>query len=138
MHYKSPVALLGLLVLRIAVKFSNPKPPLPTGVSDFERRASHVVHTVLYALPAIMVIGWADVNLGGHTVRWAGIDMPQVFLALEEPIEETVTELTETLQMWLAYTMLGLVVVHVAAAFKHRWFDGHDVIYRMSFGRRWD
>ena len=30
--------------------------------------------------------------------------------------------------------MLAVALGHVAAAFKHRWIDGHDVIRRMTFG----
>jgi len=30
--------------------------------------------------------------------------------------------------------MLAVAAGHVAAAFKHRWLDGHDVIRRMTFG----
>ena len=36
--------------------------------------------------------------------------------------------------MWLAYTTLAVAAGHVAAAYKHRWIDGHDVIRRMTFG----
>ena len=31
--------------------------------------------------------------------------------------------------------MLAVAVDHVAAAFKHRWIDGHDVIRRMDLRR---
>ena len=40
--------------------------------------------------------------------------------------------------MWLAYAMLGVAAVHVAAVAKHRWIDRHDVLRRMTFGRRGD
>lgn len=113
-HCTGGVTLLALLVVCGAVRFANRPPPLPVGLSDLEQLASRGVHTVLYALPAmIMVIGWAGVNLGGHTMRWVGLDMPRVFPVLEAPFEETLIELTETLHMWFAYTMLAL---HAAAA----------------------
>ena len=32
--------------------------------------------------------------------------------------------------------MLAVAAGHAAAAFKHRWIDGHDVIHRMIFGGR--
>ena len=49
---------------------------------------------------------------------------------------EALQDLAEDVHMWLAYGMLAVAAGHVAAAFKHRWFDGHDVIRRMTFGGR--
>ena len=43
-------------------------------------------------------------------------------------------DLSEDVHMWLAYGMLAVAAGHVAAALKHRWIDGHDVIRRMTFG----
>ena len=39
---------------------------------------------------------------------------------------------TAFLHKWIAYTMLALAVVHVAAVVKHR-IEGHDVLGRMTF-----
>ena len=49
---------------------------------------------------------------------------------------EDLQDLSEDLHMWLAYGMLAVAAGHVAAAFKHRWFDDHDVVRRMTFGGR--
>ena len=127
-------ALFGLLLLHIAVRRKHRPPPLPAAIPDIERGAAWLAHVALYLLPvAIVTLGWADVNLGGHTVRWFGFDMPAVFAPLAEPLEEVVTAWTETLHMWFTYTMLGVIVAHVAGAIKHR-LDGRDVLYRMTFG----
>ena len=42
----------------------------------------------------------------------------------------------QALPEWAAYGMLAAAAGHFAAAFKPRWFDGHDVIRRMTFGGR--
>ena len=134
-HYTTGVTLLVLLALRVAVRLTHTPPHLLDGIRPLEANAARVAHIALYVLPAaILGLGWADVNLGGHTVRWFGFDLPAVFSPLPEPLEEVVTEWTETLHMWFAYTMLGVAVVHVAGAVKHL-FDGHDVLYRMTLGR---
>ena len=56
--------------------------------------------------------------------------MPNVFPETGEAFQD----LSAEVHMWLAYTMLAVAVGHVAAAFKHRWIEGHDVIRRMTFG----
>ena len=58
--------------------------------------------------------------------------MPTVFPETGEDLQV----LAEDVHQWLAYTMLVVAAGHVAAAFKHRWLDGHDVIRRMTFGDR--
>jgi cytochrome b561 len=61
--------------------------------------------------------------------------MPKVFPTMEMWGAINVEDLADTLHTYLAYLMLAVAVVHVAAVVKHRWFDGHDVLGRMGFGR---
>lgn len=132
LHFTSGVTLLVLLALRVAVRLTHTPPPLPAGIRPLEALGAHVAHYALYLLPAIIIaIGYAETNISGHAVRWFGIAMLLVFPALEEPSGEVVVGWLETLHMWFAYTMLGVVVVHVAGAVKHL-LDGHDVLYRMT------
>ena len=133
LHISTGVTLLGLLALRVAVRVVNRPPPLPSGISELERKVAHVGHAVLYALPALVIAaGWAETNFGGHTVKWFGVAMPRVFPETGEDLQILSTDV----HMWLAYTMLAVAAGHVAAAFKHRWIDGHDVIRRMTIGGR--
>lgn len=128
LHISVGVTLLILLVMRMGVRRSNPPPALPSGISRLERIGAHVGHLALYGLPAIVIVlGWAETNFGGYTVQWFGLAMPAVFPETGEPLQA----LAETLHRWFAYIMLAVAVVHVAAALKHRWVDGHDVLGRM-------
>ncbi len=132
LHISVGVTLLALLVLRIVIRLANPPPPLPDTIRGLERTAAHLGHAALYALPALVIaLGWAETNFGGHTVQWFGIEIPHVF----PETGETLQNLSRNLHRWLAYTMLTVAAIHVAAAYKHRWIDGHDVIRRMTFGR---
>ena len=136
LHISVGVTLLALLLIRIATRLARRPPPLPAEIRGVERTAAHMGHALLYALPAtVMAIGWAEVDLGGHGVEWFGIGMPKVFPTAADP-EAGSAVLAETLHMWLAYTMLAVAVGHVAAAAKHRWWDRHNVMYRISLGRR--
>ena len=131
LHISVGVTLLVLLVLRIAVRLAVRPPPLPDSIQGMERTAAHLGHAVLYALPAMVItVGWAETNFGGHVVQWFGVQMPRVFPETGEYLQD----LSAKVHMWLAYTMLAVAVGHVAAAYKHRWIDGHDVIRRMTIG----
>ena len=133
LHISVGVTLLALLVARIAIRLAYRPPPLPEAIRALERTAAHLGHAALYALPALVIaVGWAETNFGGHTVQWFGVEMPKVFPETGEALQD----LSADVHKWLAYTMLAIAAGHVAAAFKHRWLDGHDVIRRMAFGGR--
>ena len=132
LHISVGVTLLALLVLRIVVRIAKSAPPLPDTIKGIERVAAHLGHFALYAFPLLVIsLGWAETNFGGHTVQWFSIEMPSIFPEAGEFWQDW----SEILHMWMAYTMLVIAVGHVAAAYKHRWIDGHDVIPRMTFGR---
>ena len=133
LHISIGVTLLALLVARVSVRLVYPPPALPDSIRGMERKAAHLGHAALYALPVLVIAaGWAETNFGGHAVRWFGVELPRVFPETGENLQD----LSENVHMWLAYTMLAVAAGHVAAAFKHRWIDGHDVIRRMTFGAR--
>ena len=137
LHISTGVTLVMLLLVRIAVRLANSPPALPETLARWEKIGSHIGHLGLYLLPAaVILMGWAETDFGGHGVEWFGLSMPKVFPTMETLAGVNLETTTATLHKWLAYTMLALAVVHVAAVIKHRWFDGHDVLYRMTFGSR--
>ena len=133
LHVSVGVTLIALLVARVAIRLFYKPPPLPDVIRGLERRAAHLGHAALYALPALVIAaGWAQIDFGGHGVDWFGVEMPRIFPETGEGLQD----LAEDVHLWLAYGMLAVAAGHVAAAFKHRWFGGHDVIRRMTFGGR--
>ena len=128
-HISIGVTFLVLLAVRIALRMKHKPPPLPHGLSEFEHKASHIAHMALYVVPAIvMVAGYAKVNFSGDNVEWFGVSLPRLF----PETGETLQQRTEDLHMIGAVIIVLVVVVHVAAVIKHRWFDGHDVLSRMT------
>ena len=132
LHISIGMSLGCLLIVRIAIRLLFKPPALPDGISPLERRGAHLGHAALYALPAaVILVGWIGMNLAGHGGQWFGVKLPHML-----PEVEAAEDVTEGMHMWLAYIMAGAAVVHVLAALKHRYLDGHDVISRMTFGRR--
>ncbi len=137
LHVSVGVTLLMLLALRIALRLFNTPPPLPQGLAKWERIGSHLGHAGLYVLPAaVIAVGWAETDFGGHGVHWFGVTMPKLFPTMETLWGFNLENVTAEMHELLAYAMLALAVVHVAAVVKHRWIDGHDVLDRMTFGKR--
>ncbi|MEX0318275.1 MAG: cytochrome b [Ruegeria sp.] len=137
LHISIGVTLLALLVLRIAIRMISTPPPLPALMPKWEKIGSHVGHFGLYLLPAaVILVGWAEIDFGGHGAKWFGLSLPKVFPTVKTLWGLNLEDAMESLHRWLAYAMLALTVVHVAAVIKHRWIDGHDVLGRMTFGGR--
>ena len=112
-------------------------PSLPDGFQEFDRIGAQLGHLGLYVLPALtIIVGWAETDFGGHGVEWFGTAMPKLFPTMETWGGINLETTTATTHQWLAYTMLALAVVHVAAVAKHRWMDGHDVLHRMTLRHR--
>ena len=137
LHVSIGVTLLVLLAARIAVRLARPPPPLPAGIRPAERVGARLGHAALYALPAATIaVGWFEVDAGGHGVEWFGVPMPKLFPTLETLAGYEVEDAAEDVHRALAYALLAVALVHVAAVVKHRWIDGHDVLRRMTFGGR--
>lgn len=112
-------------------------PPLPAAISAIEQTGARLGHAALYALPlAIVAAGWAKNDLGGDGVEWFGIAMPKLPATVERTAGEVYEDWARDIHMWLAYLMLADAVAHVAAVGKHRWIDRHDILGRMTIGRR--
>ena len=133
LHVCIGLTLLALLVRRIAARLVHRPLLMPETIGGKERSAGHLGQAALYALPALIsAIGWAETNFAGHAAQWLSAEMMGVFPETGADLQD----LSGDLHMWFAYTMLAFAVGHVAAAFKHRWLGGHDVIRRMALGSR--
>ena len=66
---------------------------------------------------------------------------PVVFLGLFPlpdfvQVSESLSDALKLVHATLAFTLAGLVLVHIAAALKHQWIDNDGLLRRMLPGRR--
>ena len=136
LHMSIGVTLLVLLILRIAIRLRVGAPPLPEALPRRDRTGARIGHVGLYVLPVLIVtLGWASQDFGGDGVDWFGLDLPRIFPARETLAGIKPGDLAAEIHGSLAWTMLALAVIHIAAVAKHRWVDRHDVLHRMTLGR---
>ena len=127
LHKSFGVIAILLLIARLRVRLRTTLPTLPTSLQAWETKLAHWGHRGLYALMIVTpIVGWADSNFHGKPVKLFGLPLPKLFPTIEDI--GTTPGLIHTV---LAYTLLGLVAVHVAAVVKHRYFDKADVLRRM-------
>ncbi len=122
------VTVFGLVVLRLAWRAVHPPPPLPESVPAWQRSAAHALHWALYALMLVIPLaGWLMSSAKGFQTVYLGVlPIPDLL-----PKNEALGERLADVHAWLAYALIALLVVHVAAALKHHFIDRDDVLRRM-------
>ena len=123
------LTVLVLTVLRLMWRMYRPPPPLPGTMTAWERRLAPWGHAALLVLLLAMPIsGWLMSSAGGVSVRWFGmIDLPDLV-----PRDPLMFEMLRTLHHWLAWTLMAVLALHVAAVVHHDLFRRDGIFRRMS------
>lgn len=127
------ITVLMLAVIRATWRLTHTAPPLPGGITRWQRRASQVVHALLYLLIlAIPLSGWLMSSAKGFQTVWFGV------LPLPDLIgkDKALGELLAGVHTTLNFTLLALVILHVAGALKHHFVERQPFLQRMGWARR--
>lgn len=120
-HKSFGMLILFLVVARLVIRSRAAVPPLPSALSRFESRAATVMHGALYVLMIIVPLsGYAmsSVYTQSDGVNFFGTLIPEWI-----PKDDAWFRPLFDLHRALAFTLLGLLVIHVAGALKHRFVD---------------
>jgi len=113
---------------RLFWRLTHPAPALPATVPIWQRRAAALSHALLYALLFVIPLsGWLMSSALGVQVVYFGV------LPLPDLVEkdQALGEQLKLAHLALNLTLLGLVVLHVAAALKHHFLDRDEILHRM-------
>lgn len=128
LHKALGLLALLLVVLRLGNRLRYRAPPLPAGMPAVQRALAHASHALLYLLMlALPLSGWAMQGAAGLPVQLFGWVLP----ALSEP-DVARYGLFRELHAWLAYGLLGLVLLHAGAALHHGWVRRDGLLSRMA------
>lgn len=124
-HKWAGVTLFLIVLLRLSWRLLNKPPALPDTMPAWQVRAAHVSHQVLYLLMLAMPLsGWLMSSAKGFTTVWFGVLPLPDLLEKNHDLGETLANVHEI----IAYIILGVVGVHVAAALKHHFIDRNGVL----------
>lgn len=131
-HKSFGITILALVILRIVWRLLNRPPPLPP-MPRWQNIAAHVSHWGMYVLLLAMPLsGWMMSSSANYPVSWFGLFQLPDLVGPSKPLNDVMHDLHET----FAVMLLTLIGVHIAAALKHHFWDGHGLLWRMlPFGR---
>ncbi len=135
-HKSLGLTVLILSLLRLFWRLSHRAPPLPDGMTRWERIAAKGTHHLFYFLMILLPLtGWVVVSassLGLPTLYWGLFQWPHLPLfGLEAGTKAVLERAVGEVHEFLAYATIALLVLHVGAALKHHLVDRDDVLSRM-------
>jgi cytochrome b561 len=127
LHKSVGVTLLVLLLMRLYVRVVQGYPAFPSTLKDWERKLADVAHKGLYVLMVALPLSGIVMALNSkYGIVWFGL--PLVQGADNPDLREAFKEVHEI----IGVILISIIVVHVAAALKHKVIDKDDVMARMS------
>ncbi|MDU9415982.1 cytochrome b [Pseudomonas sp. zfem005] len=131
LHKPLGIALLALVLLRIAVRLRRPPPALPPDLPGWQHRLAHLSHLLLYTLMLAMpLVGWAMLAAGGYPVVLLGwLQLPAI-----APHDAALYAVLRQAHHWLGYLLFATVLLHLGAALFHGLIRRDGVLASMVTG----
>ena len=121
------ITVLGLVAIRLIWRLTH-RPPADLPMPGWQRVAAHANHWALYLLMiATPLIGWMYSSATGYPVVYLKLwRLPDLVHK-----DEALAKVLVNVHAVLAWTLLGVVVLHFLAALKHHFFDRDATLRRM-------
>ena len=142
LHKSIGLTVLLLTALRLLWRFRHRPPPLPVGMARWEQFAAKATHYAFYILMVLVPLSgwtyvssqWADGKPLNVPTLWFGLfQVPHLFdaHALTDAARAAVSQRNAAAHYYLAWSIAGLFVLHVAAAMKHHFRNRDRVLSQM-------
>ncbi|HEX8166312.1 MAG TPA: cytochrome b [Beijerinckiaceae bacterium] len=128
LHKSVGLVVLALALVRILVRARKGAPPLEPGIPGWQRLAAHLSHYALYVLIVVVPLaGWTATSSCCAPVNlfWT------IPLTLPAPGSEAFAKAVFLVHFALAFTLVGVALVHAAAALHHHFVRRDATLLRM-------
>jgi len=115
LHKSFGVTVLVLAFVRLGLRLKLGVPKLPEVIPWIEQKLAELGHYALYGFMIAMPLsGYIMSNSFGLTVKWFGIELPRLVT-----IDKARGLLALDAHTYMAYALIGLIVVHAGAVVLH-------------------
>ena len=129
LHKPLGIAILGLVIVRLVVRFSTRQPPLPADLPLWQALAAKASHWVLYALMLVLpLLGWAMISAAGDPVMLSRSVQLPALVSASAPLFAVLRKA----HGYLAYVLFLTVLLHLAAALFHGLIRRDGVLRSMT------
>jgi cytochrome b561 len=126
------ITVLGLVLLRLLWRLTHAAPP-DEPMPRWQRIAAHITHWLLYGLMiATPIIGWLYSSASGYPVVYLKLWQLPDLVSKNKDLAKVLVQVHGL----LAWTLFWVVLLHVAAALKHHFFDRDATLRRMLAWQR--
>ncbi|HEY1394365.1 MAG TPA: cytochrome b [Methylibium sp.] len=131
-HKWAGTTILALSALRLLWRLLRRPPPLPEGIAanmpGWQHLAHSATHGLMYLLFFIVpLVGWAYTSATGFPVVVFGVLPLPDFVPVDKALAEAIKPWHEI----TAWALAVLVMLHMAGALKHHFFDRDGLLGRM-------
>lgn len=127
-HKAFGILILMLVSLRLGWRLSSTQPVLPAHMRHMERLAATTAHIALYfCMIAMPITGWLMSSAAELPVSFFGL------FVLPDLVSPNVVlrDMLATIHQCLAYSLIVLICLHIAAALQHHFYYKDDILTRM-------
>jgi cytochrome b561 len=134
LHKSIGLTVLLLSLARLGWRLGHRPPPLPSTVAGWRVAASRLVHLLLYALMILVPLtGWLRSSASPYALRWFDLfDVPKFGIVPKSAAAHLASRGHEL----LAWSLIALAAVHIAAALHHELVLRDRLLARMLPFRR--
>jgi cytochrome b561 len=138
LHKSVGITVLGLILVRIIWRLGHRPPALPDSMPPIERKAADVAHLVFdLLLLGLPLTGWALVSaspINIPTILFGLVRWPHIGFLASLHNKAPVAAAFDYVHAYFAWALIALILLHVAAALRHHFFIGDDILGRMLPG----
>jgi cytochrome b561 len=134
-HKSLGLIVLTFSILRLVWRLSHSTPELPSHMNLLERAAAHTSHILLYIFMILIpLLGWAMVSTSSYglpTIIFGLFEWPHISFLVDATNKLQINNFFVLSHKYMAYSMIALLVLHIAAALKHQFFDKDNLFKRI-------
>lgn len=127
LHKSIGITVMVLILLRIFWRLTHVAPAFPDTMKGWEKKLADLGHKALYLMMVVLPLsGFIMSVYSKWGILWFGMPLVK---GLDNPALRDFFKEVHEISAWV---IIVLIVLHVAAALKHKVIDRDDVMKRMS------
>jgi cytochrome b561 len=136
LHKSLGITVLALTLLRLIWRFYKAPPPLVDTLQPWEKLIANVTYVFFYLLMlGLPLSGWALVSsspLRLPTLLYGVVPLPALPFFEGVADRKALSHQIGDVHEWLAYIMIALLCLHIAAVIRHHWILRDSTLLRMT------